>query len=84
MDLLLYNLVNALVAAGVFFGFIFLIWWCAWELSLSKVPLLREVFGYQPRRENTNSNNKRDFSGNKPTKKPTKKPQLREKFEIST
>merc|ERR1712070_623665 len=35
-------------AYGLFFAFIFLVWWIAWRLSLSKVPILRECFGCAP------------------------------------
>ena len=41
---------NLLIAGGLFSAFLFLAWWIAWKLSLSKVPLLRELLG-EGRRE---------------------------------
>mmetsp|Transcript_45137 Transcript_45137/g.98116 ORF Transcript_45137/g.98116 Transcript_45137/m.98116 type:complete len:100 (-) Transcript_45137:91-390(-) len=32
-------------AYAVFLAFVIFIWWAAWRLSLSKVPILRECFG---------------------------------------
>uniref|UniRef100_A0A7S0FWY6 Uncharacterized protein n=2 Tax=Pyrodinium bahamense TaxID=73915 RepID=A0A7S0FWY6_9DINO len=48
---LLVSLRQASVIASsyvLFLVFVGLVWWTAWHLSLSKVPILRECFGSDP------------------------------------
>ncbi|CAD7944919.1 unnamed protein product [Amoebophrya sp. A120] len=53
------SLSGFILAVALFFGFLSFVWWLAWQLSLSKVPILREIFSDKEPKQHKNSSKQR-------------------------